>query len=305
MSDGIEQNSKNYLDAYFKQIFSKPEYVKDLLQGMLPKLAKNLDFKTLQLDKTSYVNKSLKNEYSDLVYNCKFGKEKVKIALLFEHKSEPKEYIEFQLAKYIFSIWRYNVKAGEELLPVIPILFHQSLNKPKLNAFGKLKELPEVLQRYLPIFEVELMDISKMTGKDITTIFQSAQTKFAVMAMRYIIDDPNKFFEELMQYRHIVKNLLQLQDGEDLLFTTTIYYSKKPGTDMEDIVNNFEKIEKQAGEVAKSAWEIEFEKGIEKGKIEGKIETAIEMLKYGLDIQFIQQITGLTLEQIEKLKEEL
>jgi hypothetical protein len=27
-------------------------------------------------------------------------------------------------------------------LPIIPILFHQSLKKPKLNAFDKLKELP-------------------------------------------------------------------------------------------------------------------------------------------------------------------
>jgi hypothetical protein len=120
------------------------------------------------------------------------------------------------------------------------------------------------------------------------------------MAMRYIIDDPNKFFEELMQYRHIVKNLLQLQDGEDLLFTTTIYYSKKPGTDMEDIVNNFEKIEKQAGEVAKSAWEKEFEKGIEKGKI----EDAKKMLELDIDINLIQEITGLSKEEINKLKKE-
>ena len=301
MGKKIEQNSKNYHDAYFKQVFSKVENVKDLLQGVLPELAKNLDLNSLQLDKNSYVNKELKNEYSDLVYNCKFGEEAVKVALLFEHKSEQKEYVEFQLANYIFSIWRNNVKQKEELLPIIPILFHQSLKKPKLNAFDKLKELPEVLQKYLPIFEVELIDIGKLSGEEIVGLFQTAQIKFSIMVMRYIIEDPEKIFAELLKFRNIVKELLQEKDGEEVILTTTIYISKKPGTRMENIVQNFESIEKQAGNIAKSAWEIEFEKG----RIEGKIETANEMLKHDLDIQFIQQITGLTLEQIEKLKEDL
>jgi predicted transposase/invertase (TIGR01784 family) len=153
----------------------------------------------------------------------------------------------------------------------------------------------------LPIFDVELIDIGKLSGEEIVGLFQTAQIKFSIMVMRYIIEDPEKIFAELLKFRNIVKELLQEKDGKEVILTTTIYISKKPGTRMENIVQNFESIEKQAGNIAKSAWEIEFEKGIKKG-IE---KTAKELLNLGFDINVIMQATGLTLEQIEKLKEEL
>lgn len=44
------------------------------------------------------------------------------------------------------------------------------------------------------------------------------------------------------------------------------------------------------------------EKGLEKGREEGKIETATNMLKLQLDIDIITQATGLTREEILKIK---
>jgi len=41
----------------------------------------------------------------------------------------------------------------------------------------------------------------------------------------------------------------------------------------------------------------------EKGKIEGKIEVARSMLARGLDERTIAEVTGLTKEQIEKLRQ--
>jgi len=43
------------------------------------------------------------------------------------------------------------------------------------------------------------------------------------------------------------------------------------------------------------------EKGIELGIEKGKIETAKKMLEKGTDIIFISEVTGLSLEQIEKI----
>ncbi len=53
---------------------------------------------------------------------------------------------------------------------------------------------------------------------------------------------------------------------------------------MKTIVKNFSKIKKEAGNIAKSAWEKEFEKGIEKGIK----QNAIKMLKLNLEVDFIQ-----------------
>ncbi|NYB72738.1 hypothetical protein HZF24_01135 [Sedimentibacter hydroxybenzoicus DSM 7310] len=41
--------------------------------------------------------------------------------------------------------------------------------------------------------------------------------------------------------------------------------------------------------------------GVTKGKMEGKIETAIEMLKRGLDIELVSEVTKLSKEEIKKL----
>ena len=77
------------------------------------------------------------------------------------------------------------------------------------------------------------------------------------------------------------------------------------------------RIEKQAGEIAKSAWEKEFEKGIvkgiekgimkgiEKGIEKGREEDAIKMLKRNFDFVLIQDITGLSFEKIQELKDSL
>ena len=138
-----QKASKNHHDSYFKQIFSKKNQVIDLLQGTLPDLSKNIKFDSLKIDNNSYINKELDTEYTDLVYNCFYGNEKIKIALIFEHKSKKETFIELQLLHYILSIWLYNIKQKEELMPVIPIIFHHGKDKPVLNAFDKLEELPK------------------------------------------------------------------------------------------------------------------------------------------------------------------
>ena len=50
--------------------------------------------------------------------------------------------------------------------------------------------------------------------------------------------------------------------------------------------------------------ELGIEQGIEQGERKNKIETAKKMLETGAEINYIAQITGLTKEEIEKLKEE-
>ncbi|WP_306798642.1 hypothetical protein [Oceanobacillus saliphilus] len=47
------------------------------------------------------------------------------------------------------------------------------------------------------------------------------------------------------------------------------------------------------------------EKGKEKGKEIGKKEVAMEMLKKGLSMDLIAEVTHLDIEEIEKLKEQL
>jgi predicted transposase YdaD len=57
-----------------------------------------LDLETLKLDKTEYIDSKLRTSFSDVVYDCRYGeKGKVKISLLFEHKSKPERFPQLQL----------------------------------------------------------------------------------------------------------------------------------------------------------------------------------------------------------------
>ena len=55
----VKNSATNMHDAYFKEVFSDKENVSDLLQSALPELSKNLDFESLKLQNTSYIDKEL------------------------------------------------------------------------------------------------------------------------------------------------------------------------------------------------------------------------------------------------------
>ena len=173
-----------------------------------------------------------------------------------------------------------------------------------------------MLKKYLPIFECELIDTTSLSNDDIQSIFNTASLKFSMVVFKYIQTSPERVFEELHKLKQIINSLLDNQEGEEVIKTTTIYFSKIPNTDMETIINNFTKIKKSVGLIAKSAWEKEqekweeigekkFEKGIEKGIEREKEENAIKMLKRNFEIILIQDITGLSIERINELQSEL
>jgi len=95
-------------DRFFKSVFSDKHNVQGLLEGALPLIYKNINLKSLKIDNNSYIKKELQTEFSDLVYKCNYGKRKIKIALLFEHKSSEETHVQLQLLHYVLSVWEHN-----------------------------------------------------------------------------------------------------------------------------------------------------------------------------------------------------
>ena len=86
-------------------------------------------------------------------------------------------FIELQLLHYIISVWLYNIKQKEELVPVIPIVFHHGKDKPVLNAFDRFNKLPDELKKYLPTFECELIDTTNLSNDDIKRVVRQYLNK--------------------------------------------------------------------------------------------------------------------------------
>lgn len=66
---------------------------------------KYLDTDTLNLEKDSFINKELKENYSDLLFSANIDGKESYVYFLFEHKSYPDKTVHFQLLKYMAEIW--------------------------------------------------------------------------------------------------------------------------------------------------------------------------------------------------------
>jgi len=308
-------------DRYFKAVFSDKHNVEGLLQGALPEIYNNIDLQTLQIDNNSYIKKELQTEFSDIVYSCKYGEKKIKIALLFEHKSTEDINVEMQMLHYIISIWEHNFKQKERYIPVIPIIFHHGENKLQLNAFEHFKEFPEELKKYIPFFECELIDLSCLEAEQIVNLYKIAGVSFSMIVFKYARNNPEKIFEVFERFNNIFESLSASKQGKDLIFTSTIYIAMSSVLDKDKIVSGFEKLSREAGDIAKSTWEIErekallegrlegieegIEKGIEKGRVEGIEKVAIELIKKKFSDNTISDVTGLSEKQVSKIRKNL
>ena len=76
-------------DKFFKLAFSLPIVVQESLNAFLPApLLARVDLSGITPDTTSYVSENLKSYFSDIVWNVPINGKNMKVAFLFEHKTE-------------------------------------------------------------------------------------------------------------------------------------------------------------------------------------------------------------------------
>ncbi len=132
----------------------------------------------------------------------------------------------------------------------------------------------------------------------------------------------DKTLKELLDNKTLMKELItgfidenwvkeldfkSLKKEKELIMLDKINkFVKLISSDRIDIKKALEALNKEdkMGGMMKMINEIE-RKGIEKGMEKGKIETAIEMLRDGAEIAFVQKYTKLPMEKIKELEKEL
>jgi len=119
-------------DEFFKATFSRVKVAREYLQKMLsPALLEVLDLKKLKRVNGSYVSPTLREFFTDVVYECPLKENELKIciSILFEHKSSPEKYPHFQLLRYMLDAWEEQIKQKIPLTPFVPtIIYHGEEN---------------------------------------------------------------------------------------------------------------------------------------------------------------------------------
>ena len=304
----MDKNLINSHDKFFKELFSNREKVKEFVSKTLPaEITQKLNLESLEIDKTEYVSKNLKTSFSDIVYNCIYGKNtKIKISLLFEHKSYPETYPHFQLLGYMLNIWQTQLNQNQDLTPVIPIIFYHGERNWTQKPFAEYFEnTDEVIQKFIPKFDYQLIDTSTYTDQQIKKLFKSLELQIGLLIMKNIYNE-QKILQEITEIFAGINKVLQNEQGEQFFETVITYLFYSTDLETSKIVEKMRTISPKAGEkFVSTAMKLQM-----KGKIEGRIEgievekkrIAFSMLQKGYSDDEIMELTGLSKLQLDYLK---
>ena len=290
----------NSHDSFFKALFSRKNDVIEFVEKTFPKeLTSKLHLDTLEIDKTEYIDNKLRSNFSDLVYNCKYGNGiTVKISLLLEHKSYAEAYPHFQLLGYMQKIWQTQLKQNQKLTPIIPVIFYHGKQKWHQKNFEEYFDyIDATLQKYIPKFDYQLIDISTLTDEQIIKLFENIELRIAILLMKNIFYE-QKILQELGKFFAGLDKLLQTPEGEEFFDMLTAYLFYTTQIETQKFVSKMRTISPNAGEkFISTAMRLKME-----GRKMGIEKIAFSMIKKGYTDEEIMELTGLTQEQIDYLR---
>lgn len=252
-------------DEFFKATFSRVKVAREYLQKMLsPALLEVLDLKKLKRVNGSYVSPTLREFFTDVVYECPLKDSELKIctSILFEHKSSPEKYPHFQLLRYMLDAWEEQIKQKAPLTPFVPtIIYHGEENwiKKDLSAYF-LEQFPTDLLPYLPSFDYHFTHVTAMSDEEILSLGKSLLTN-AFLMMKHIWE-PDFV---LQNPRLIFINLDEISSPRAFIFAMLAYFLKNSELAKEKVKHFIEILPKTLNETIMSTYDMLIEEGIEKG----------------------------------------
>lgn len=164
-------------DESYKQLFSHPKMVEDLLRDFVPEdWVAGLDFSTLERCSGSYVSDDLRERHDDIIWRIKHcdsshGESWCYIYLLLEFQSQVDPWMALRIMVYVGLLYQDLIKsgvvtAGELLPPVFPLVLYNGMQpwNAALDVADLIMKLTPGLSRHIPhlgFFLLEEAGISK------------------------------------------------------------------------------------------------------------------------------------------------
>ncbi len=118
-------------DKLAKTVLSQLEHARSELSCILPTaIVEKVDWDTLTLVSSEFVDPELAHMQSDLLYTARIGGQPACIYLLMEHMSTVERTMALRLLRYMTQIWeRFEHDDPKKPLPmIIPVVLHHSDN---------------------------------------------------------------------------------------------------------------------------------------------------------------------------------
>ena len=291
-------------DHFFKQSMSRLHVAREFFETYLPdKVLELTDLNTLSQVNTSFIDSTLGEGIVDLLYSVKIQGTKGYFWILCEHQSTQDKMISFRIQKYMLRICSDHVKKhpGSKLPLIYPILIYSG--KYKYTApllFWDLFEIPKLAKSFFTK-EIQLLEVSKVPDELIKKkmfigimlyFFRHINapdiTPYIKKINKMISEISEKDFYYLIDVLHYILNKSESNNAEKAVLLIKKAVSVNKGTKIMTLAE-------QLIEKGKAS-------GIREGIKKGKLEIASKMLDKGQSIELIAELTGLTIQDVERLR---
>jgi predicted transposase/invertase (TIGR01784 family) len=278
----------DYHDVFWRLLFGRVDCAIEFFRFLLNEKAEFLELENLIFIQEIFYRK--KKLLYDILYEIPIRNSKEKIYFLLEHKSRRSGDFEIQIMKYKSAIHKWQKTEFGKLYYIIPILFYQGLDNwdPEI-------ELEEIRNLKNPISngakeEILIFDLRKI---DPLRDFDNPELKAGILLLKIIRDPWDDFIVGWNKIREILNSMEESKKidlEEDML--DYIFRSRTEDNDfLEEAI---------MGRKVLTAYERALEEGREEGELKKALETARKMLEKEFSVSEIQEITGLSEDQLKE-----
>jgi predicted transposase/invertase (TIGR01784 family) len=295
-------------DALFRASLKNLDVAKDFFKAHLPALILNkINLDNLKFCNTSLIDDELKNQFSDVLYYNKSKNDTDSyLYLLVEHQSSPQKLMPLRILRYQLAIIMQHLQEHPKAtsLPVVfPILFYQEQEDKKpypysldiFDLFNDSELAKQTLAQPAYLIDITRFSDDELKKHNLAALMEYLQKHARDRDLLLVINDLKRLILDTQAY---------IGNNEILLVTyieSCLYYIMSIGniSDQEEFVKQLNTIpvvkEKIMGTLAR--------KFQEEGMAQEKEEIARIMLVKGADLNFIREVTKLTAEKINQIKE--
>lgn len=291
----------NAHDKRYKRLFSNPHIVEELMKYFVDvDFVKELDFSTLERQDKSFVNDEHKQSESDMIWKINFKGKDVYIYLLIEFQSGVDKYMALRFGSYIFEFYKWlSLRKDIDLLPaVFPILIYNG--DGHWTAKDNIKDLiiGSIPEEYIPSFRYYKIIENEIPKEKLIKIHNALSMVFyaETITAEELKNSINQIFDLLKD--ELPELLKEFSIWLNNLFITS-GYDMEDMSDTIDRLKNMEEVRTMLTTALKEHEEKHELIGIKKGML----EAALNMLKLGMEVEVITKVTGLSVEEIKKLKQ--
>jgi predicted transposase/invertase (TIGR01784 family) len=311
----------NYHDTGYKELFSYPEFVQQLMEGFAPsEMAELMDFRTLKNHSGNYITPLFEEKFEDVVWSVEVTwdgvSQRMFLYILLEFQSTVDHTMPIRLMHYVACFYDHLLKdgtttPGKGLPPILPIVLYNGSKRwgARQDIYEMVTpEPPEFLRAYQPHLRYYLIDEGRYTDEQLGLVQTPLSGVFSIekasknrQGLQKAVDrivaiiqaDPNKERIDKIITRWLKRHLQRLGADVNLDELNSLVEDKDM---LAENLENWAQQERQEGRR-------EERREAEKRALEEKRETVRHLLSFGvLSDEQIAEATGMALDEIAKLR---